>query len=529
MPVGVVSFVKDRRKIPVLLALLFLVSVLARVPFLDRPLSTRHEWLTSTSLIHIRAFYEQGFRPLYFSPSLTYASPADKNIGFHWNLRDSAGNIYYCSFPPFAFIFPAFFFRLFGVYPSVLGLQVFNLFFHLVSCVFVYLILMRLTGGNKGRNGADRFPALLGFAVYLFSPSALWFQSNVYMSDMFVQPFFIMGIWLFLKSGEKGEKSWVYELLFALDLFAFVYTEWMGVFFAATAFILTIAGFRGNGAWKTLRRLMAIGLATLAPLALTVWQYSLISGFPALLEYLRGKFLFRTGDPRYASGGQSFLNIVSWLNIAVNYIGGFLPFIVIAVLLAVRKKKTVKSVKRENSPETAAAVALTAVPVILHHLVFFNFTTVHDFSALKGGVFIAIITGLLYHQSRTGKAPGEVPAKKEWIAVAAAVCFALLQFYLIDGYGAHGRYRKIGETIRNTSSTNEVIFVDGLGSSPDPQYLVYAQRDLEPWDGLEKARLLMRTNGVVSGVLYRWNADKAELGSMVRFGIKDRALPGSVK
>lgn len=515
MKTDVTALFRGNKRVPLFLTLVFLVSVLVRLPYLGRPMSSHHEWLTSTSLIHIQSFYEQGFIKTYFSPCMSYANAADKNIDFHPNLKDASGNMFYLSFPPFAFLFPAFVFKAVHVYPAPLGLQIFNLFFHFTGCFFIYLILLLITGRSRDKGKGPNLPAILGFLVYCFSPAPLWFQSNVYMSDMFVQVFFIVGIWLYLKlDAAEGKQKRLFLLLFGMDLFLFVYTEWMGVFFAATVFILTLFKIRKKG---SIPLLAMTALGVIAPLALTLWQYSLISGFPAVIEYMQKKFLYRTGDPRYAFGAVSFLTPTAWLNILVNYIGGFFPFLALVIYLAYKNGKAGKKSGEKWSPGQRTAVVLSLAPALAHNFVFFNFTSIHDFSALKGGVFIAILAGLLYHKFLERTAPARQNKKRTAAFIASLFFVALLMYYVINGYGAHDRFKKIGEAVRFAAHPDEVVFIQGIPLPPEPQILVYARRSIAPWQGRDKALELMKLNGVGKGALFTVSADHNGIASVERF------------
>ena len=90
----------SRKSVVTALAVIFLVSVLVRLPMLGRPLSVHHEWLTSTSLRHIQIFYENGAAKYHFSPVLNYNLSGDKYIREGYVHNDSIGNTYYLSFPP---------------------------------------------------------------------------------------------------------------------------------------------------------------------------------------------------------------------------------------------------------------------------------------------------------------------------------------------------------------------------------------------------------------------------------------------
>ena len=108
--------------------------------------------------------------------------------------------------------------------------------------------------------------------------------------------------------------------------------------------------------------------------------------------------------------------------------------------------------------------------------------------------------------------------RKRWIIyLSAAFIFGLAQFYAINIYGAHPNYKLIGEAIGHEAKPDEVIFVRGNDFSLDPQYFLYAHRNLAPWEGPEKAAELIRENGCVKGILFTVNPKTGQVNSFERF------------
>jgi len=239
----------------------FIISLFIRIPNLNRPLSYHHEWLTSTVLRTQQIWYEKEDLTHRFLPIMTYNNKSDRNISNQANLKDALGNYYYTSYPPFAYIFPYLIFQIFNIYPDVLPLQIFNIIIHFISAFFIFLIISLLT--NKYYLNKVNIPSLCGFSIYLFSSATLWFHSNVYMSDIFVQPIYIIGIYLFLKIIKNDEKM-IYYVLLGIFNFFMIYTEWLGVFFAFSVFIYALFNLREKAMQKVLVCIIASSIASLA-------------------------------------------------------------------------------------------------------------------------------------------------------------------------------------------------------------------------------------------------------------------------
>src|SRR5690606_38203829 len=165
---------------------------------------------------------------------------------------------------------------------DVLPIQIFHLFIHLLSGLGVYFIICSL----YPKTGSLNIPSLIGYTVYLFNPATLWFQSNVYMSDMFVQVFFVWAVAVCVRL-LMNEHSMLSKLMYLLLLcFAMVYTSWLGIFFCLSAVILI---FRG----KLLFSLALIEIlltALVLGIGIAFLQYARIAGMENLKEELLCRF-----------------------------------------------------------------------------------------------------------------------------------------------------------------------------------------------------------------------------------------------
>ena len=128
-----------------ILLLLFGVSILVRLPYLNRPLGMHHEWLTAQTLVIHSVWYQRGIASCGFNPIVTFALPADKNIFTPMGkIASPSGDYYYTSQPPFGYILPYLVLTSLGIRPDVLPLEIFNLFVHFACIVLVFLIIRRM-------------------------------------------------------------------------------------------------------------------------------------------------------------------------------------------------------------------------------------------------------------------------------------------------------------------------------------------------------------------------------------------------
>ena len=525
------SFLSDpgRRRVAIVL-LLFVLSVLARLPYLNRPLSSHHEGLTAHVLRTQQIWREAGALKHGFRLVCTYPGKADRNIHNGGQLVDPGGSYYKSSLPPFAYIFPYLVFRLLGVRPDVLPIQVFGLLVHLVTCVLVLLLVRELTRPDAPARG-PRGPspaAMVAFAVYLFSPQTLWYHSNVYAFGMLALPLFVAGVLLSLKIAADRNAGPARHALLGLVTFLMVYTDWLGVFFAFSVFVYALYRARER---RMRPVLYVVAGATAAGLALTVWQYSRIAGLSAFLRAAGGKYLERSGFAEAAGGGPQVWDFVSWKALCGHYVFGYLPFLIVlhtlaCVYLALLRKRPGRSGLRRARRELLA-LYLCAAPVALHHVVFFNYTSVHAYSVLKTGVFVAILCGLLYHRIMAklrADASDDNRAFKAGALGTLVVLMAVMSVvqYLYLNRDGHDRHLKMGREIARVAKSDEVVFVrpgDRATWRTVPQITFYAHRNIALWAGEEKARALLVKNDCERGAVFILTGDN---GAVARVEYVDR-------
>src|SRR5687767_9329605 len=97
-----------RRQALLIVLLLFMVSVLLRLPNLNRPLSKHHEYNTAVILVNIESWRQAGGGNLFhYIPLLNFQNPGDKRPENLPNI-DSKGNMLYLSFAPGWYVIPYF-------------------------------------------------------------------------------------------------------------------------------------------------------------------------------------------------------------------------------------------------------------------------------------------------------------------------------------------------------------------------------------------------------------------------------------
>jgi hypothetical protein len=438
----------------------FLISLLVRLPNLNRPLSKHHEFNAAFFMIPMEIWNESSIFRYHGSPVLNYENPSDKGINnFTVGNTSYRNSYYYLSFGAGSYVIPYFFMQLFGG-PSILYLQIFSILIHLVSTLF----LIALTKSIFRLNSLDEKYALIAGIAFLLLPHTLWFNGNGYTHHSLVVLFFLGSVWATFKWITE-ENSTLYGTLYFLFLFLTIYTEWIGCILGCTNILVVFFIFK-NKSWAYLSLTLA---AILSSLGLIYWQYASLIGGDRLVDYLTNRFFARSDLDNISSGYVYFFKRMTFW-----FMVGYLPLLAFILYLTVKAKSFSKII------QTFKQVAILLIPSWIHHFVFSEFSAAHDYSVLIDAVYLCIITAilsfhihLLYFSRR----------KLGIVAITYAVSTILI-FYGINRPGEvsqrgerYDSFKQIGEFIKLEASKDEVIFIQGLNDLPCPQVLYYAKRN----------------------------------------------------
>lgn len=473
-----------RRDLFILLAA-FGLSVLVRAPQLDRPLSGHHEYCTAITLITLQNWWVDGFAAHDGCPSGVFVDEARAFVPENLYDRNAqALALYYFSHPPLAFDLPYALFVLTNTAPNALGLELFNLFFHLITTLALYLTVRQVRTSGVA--------PLLAALLYLFQPGPLWFHSNAYMGDIFVQntwAIHLLAAMVLFRSARPfhGLAPWS----FAATLFLTVYTSWLGYFAGLAAVIWACWRWRQDRDARWARVLWITATAIVAATALTLWRYTRMVDLQALLGYFVSRYEVRgTTDL-----GPGLLRVLRDL-VLVNYRMNYLPVLLLLIGLLLRgwlRKRPVFGVL--DRPFTDF-VALAGLPVLLDHAVLLPYAE-HDFAALKGGLLLCGLAGI---------ALSNIAIRQARVLAALGCLAGVLYFHRINPLPqlAGDRYtqeRDLGQAIARVAKPDEVVFFDG--PAPEPQVLWYAQRTVLAVDGPDEAREFLRKRGLQHGIVFR--------------------------
>ena len=486
-----------------IILLLFVSSVLIRVPNIDRPLSVRYEWVTAHTLVTLGIWMEEGILEHKFNPIYTFSNPNDHFIKCPISgVSDQQGNYYYVSYPPFSFILPFLVFKLSGLSMSPLNLQIFNILLHLICSIIIFLIIRRVYDDKK-----SNYAAVAGTSVYIFATPNLWYHTNVYFADILVQLFFLTTIYLYLICSSNNKASNTNLVLFFLSLLLAIYTEWLGFLLSAVLFIHTFF-FAQN------RKLALIIASSSVIGALTIFlQYSSIAGIEEYIVTLLDRYSERSGS----TGPVSIFDFAAHLKLANIYMRNFFPLFILIlfglILIAIYtpKKKGIRPGRTE-----VYILLLSTIPVFLHHFLLFQFTIIHELSLVKSTVPLSFIVSMLTIRvlKVTETRYFRIPRYLYYFVFAAMISLSVYFYYSHIIKPKEYLSLRLGTQIKETSSTNDTIFfkttktIGGfLIQAPDnfvmaPQIQYYSGRCIQVVANEEEAIRHLMTYNKEHGIIY---------------------------
>ncbi|MCS6935627.1 MAG: glycosyltransferase family 39 protein [Chitinophagales bacterium] len=486
-----------KRTLPVLLGI-FLVSVLVRLPQLQRPLGGNHEFCTAVALRIMQVWHDGGIVRYGFNPAMNYMHDADKYINNHASQTglpiDDNGNYYYVSHPPLAYYFPFFVFKALGVRPDVIPLRIFNLLLHFVSALFVYFTVCLLSF-NRARSLPYR-SALVAYAVYLFLPVTLWFQGNVYMSDMAVHTLFIIGVYIILKMTIRQKfHSPKYLFFYALVLFLMLYTSWLGVFYAAGVLLYAISHVKQVSGFRAVIAITVVCL--IVSFQIMIYQYSQVNGPLSYFSEMISRYMARGSFADTKHGLLHFMFGYLWFakTLLYNYLMYYNIFFLLAglfVYFALTRSK-LRIVFSENGYRF---IWFSVAPVLMLHLFLLNYSA-HSFTVLYASLFFSVLAGMMYDKI---KKSGSIPLARMQAGLVVVLLLFVVQYHWMNTEKAV--YKQAGETISKNVTAQQVIFTN-QPMLLEPQTILYAQRNIRFASNTADALEFLNKYGRKEGVFIR--------------------------
>jgi hypothetical protein len=343
----------------------------------------------SNMLNFMEAWHHQSPAECYFSPTNTYENLGDKMVKFWPGLTDLQGNCYYTSFPPFSFQWCYFLWWLTGFSKPETVFFIINIIFHFLTALFCMLSVINILKKNNFLNYS--VAAIFTFSAVLFTPCTFWFFTDYFFienSALLLTSFFLFAISNYYKY-QSTRNYWIT----IISILILSYTEAIGYFAAFTFFILL---YSESKKWFNNQTLILI-ISTSLILAFTLFQYSLIEGFEAVIHNFAVRFIGRSGyfgedkteNHLGVFSGELYSHL--WHLIRTGMLGIVLLLVGLIVSLMAR-------IKSNEIPSTVLKQAFwwfISLPILLHFFIFINANALHDQLIVKLVLPFSILCGVM--------------------------------------------------------------------------------------------------------------------------------------
>jgi hypothetical protein len=472
----------SRRKGIIVVLLLFIGSVLLRLPNINRPLSRHHEFNTAVILVNIESWRQSGGGSRYhYIPLLNYQHPGDKCPPISAQV-DPSGNVLYVSFGPGWYVIPYFIYQVFDLPAEAKYLQVINLFFHLAAVVMLFLLCEVLFPQDKRYESV-----VLTCCLFIFSPGVLWYLGNGYVLTGIEMPFVLAALLVLipmLRSPAEINPRRLGKL--GVLIIVLVYIDWFVLFLSFVTFIRLVFSVRKDGRYIPL--LFVIGAASLAGVALLLLQFASYVGFEKLFLSLKYHFFVRS-----ITGARS--SFFSQLTMVMQHIASsYLPVVfLLAGVLGIMLRRKLKGGLTERE---VIFLAIYASAVVLYNLFLLQWSAVHEFALIPLSVLLVVITARLTMRvvNNTGG----------FYAVMSSYIFiACVQYYLINRPGEvsvagtrYDCYERFGRQLQNIPLDHK-LFMDTTWNAAIDHY---AHRNFTVVRNIDSARAFVQRWGVSKAV-----------------------------
>jgi hypothetical protein len=472
-----------RRRAFIVVLSLFFISILLRLPNLNRTVSKHHEFNTAVVLINIQSWREAGGGAKFnFVPLLNFQNAGDKlPLNAYYSI-DSAGNLMYMSFGPAWYIIPYAMYELFHWPVLPVYLQCINLVFNLASVMlFFYMLMLLIPAATEKKN----IIVVAACFLFMYSPGVLWYFGNGYINIGIMMPFVMAAILLLIPMLQSAKKISAEKLiLLSLLIILLVYFDWFILAVCAVACFQLL--FKIKKDKKYLLLLVVVAFSAIAAISLLFFQFASYAGWHAVSEYWSHRFYNRS----IVNTDTSFWKMIGY--VALNFITADLPLF-LAMLVALLTAKS-KKIRLSFSETEMLFLKIYTATVVLYNMALFEWSYEHEFSLIPWSILLSYLAGKIIIT---------IFSKKQLYFLMPLFFIATIsQYYFINRPGKISRegtpyisYKNFGEALKQVPSDYKIF----LDIKQDPMIEYYAGRNINSLPGIEDAKKYM----------LRWHISKA--------------------
>ena len=437
---------------------LMLVSVLLRLHAFGGPIPGSHGWLTAHTIITNHIWQQDGLNTYKYNPVYSFSNQTDKNLrSLASGLADAEGNYYYVSYPPFSFYLSYLFINISRLNYSFESFYILNIIIQTLISFLLYALICSLYRTNYTNHICK--PALAGSALYIFSTQNLWCHLFVYFADTLIQLLWVSIIFfsfhIFRRNKTNSKK---YLFLLSISIFLAVYTEWLGLFAAFTLFMISAGMSFKHSTY--LKVALLIAFSTSLALILTITQFSHVDGLESFINTSVSKYSDRNGY-NYSSFYFTQLKIT---RLGLHYLRMPKTNLFLIVTLSLIALSFLKSVKTQRIPDHLFIIFSILTPILLHHSVFLEFSSMHDFSTLKTSVLFCVIAAFLFQLNSSLLRTNNLShVKITSFAFSVFILVNILSYYTHISFSSKSTLKEASSIIGSSSDSTEVLFAMSKG------------------------------------------------------------------
>jgi hypothetical protein len=363
------------------------------------------------------------------------------------------------------FTVPYWFFQVTHIQVGEVGLRIFSLCWLLFTMLAAFLLARRLVAFYQLNK--QILPLTVWF--YLLGPAVLWYHVQGYVHEIAVLPFYLLAWNYFLSYLQTNNSKQL--LLVGLLLIIGVQFDWLP---CMQAFAMTVYLLLNNKKLKHRWAFLVPATSIAVGVGYIFYTYISWAGWNGYMEHMQSKFLSRTV-------GAGKLNIIPFISHHFNIILFYaLGFGLTALLFVIGLIK----LKLNN------IIWLMVATGLLHHLIFWGFSSEHDHAAVKMGFPIAFVAAMFISRlTRT---------KQVAITISVLILNIGLYFFLHNFNNRGGIYTdpdccfKLGRSAKANSPTpDEILFID-TENKYFPQIEFYAGKYYIMASSIEEAKKLLQ-------------------------------------
>lgn len=456
---------------------LFAYTVQARRPWFGKLSFEHHQWLTANTLRFARAWHAEGPWALRFA-----LLNEPRSVEFPTLLSRNP----YVSYPP-GFVLTAYAYSLVSEgAPTVSSLMSWNLINHGLIAVALgglSLLVLRRLGLDRG---TSTLLATVPPTLELLLPGALYWHQNVYFADQAVLLPYVLFILLEAirdaYPSARASSNWWQALTMAWGLAC----DWLFVCLVGVAYVKRLATGDIPPPWSSVKawwwRSLQFGAGGLLALSLFFVQLAFLGMLPRLKE----RFLERIGATDVNADFTARFNAIFWEYIPAQFgtAGPALSFVALAGCLLLGGWWW-RQAARNQAPLPGVALsvwtmALLTVPCFLQVYALRNHSAIHDFSALKFSLVIAVVPFVLLPVTLlTVLAPRWSACARRRMGVAAVLLTAALAYILPVHLGFRALFPEpapiiepLGNAVRQAVTPSDIVFSPDFEIPTDPPHLL---------------------------------------------------------